>query len=107
MFCAFAGPPMILRLYGQGRVLRRNTEDYARMLAHFDEIVGARQIVAMHIDLVLTSCGFGVPRYEYQGDRPTLVRWAESKGDVGLEDYRRTNNVRSIDGFPTGLIVDG
>ncbi|MBI4723798.1 MAG: pyridoxamine 5'-phosphate oxidase family protein, partial [Rhodomicrobium sp.] len=31
MFCAFDGQPMILRLYGEGRSLRRGTEDYRAM----------------------------------------------------------------------------
>jgi Pyridoxamine 5'-phosphate oxidase len=108
MFCAFEGAPLILRLYGQGRVLRRNTDAYAQMLPHFDDMAGARQIVRLDVDLVQTSCGFGVPRYKYEADRPTLTRWAEQKGEAGLDAYRREANIRSIDGFSTGMIdLDG
>ena len=53
-----------------------------------------------------TSCGFGVPLYDYRGERPALTRWAASKGSDGLEAYRREHNAQSIDGLPTGLVED-
>lgn len=110
MFCAFEGAPMILRLYGTGRVLRRDSPDYARLLAaEFGgvEPVGARQMVRLDIDLVQTSCGFGVPLFDYAGERPTLARWAEAKeSQEGLEAYRRLKNSHSIDGLPTGLFEE-
>ena len=52
---------------------------------------------------VQTSCGFGVPRYEYAGQRETLLRFAEAKGEEGLAAYREEKNARSIDGLPTPL----
>lgn len=107
MVCAFEGPPMILRLYGEGRVLKRGTPAYAELLAQaFDgaEPPGARQIVVLEVDLVQTSCGFGVPLFDYKAERPALVRWAEAKGEEALEAYRREKNAVSIDGFPTGLL---
>ena len=106
MFCALDEPPSILRLYGRGTSLARNTTDYAALLASaFDnqEPLGARQIVRIDIDLVQTSCGYGVPLFEYIGERSTLQRWAQQKGDTGLEEYRRQKNARSLDGLPTGL----
>ena len=109
MMCAFEGPPRILRLYGQGRVARRGAAEYARLLAEAfegEEPLGARQIVVLDVDLVQTSCGFGVPLYDYRGERPALARWAEAKGADGLEAYRREHNAHSIDGLPTGPIED-
>jgi hypothetical protein len=110
MFCAFEGAPMILRLYGTGRVLRRGGPDYARLLAAEyggAEPLGARQMVRLDIDLVQTSCGFGVPLFDYAGERPTLARWAEAKeSQEGLEAYRRLKNSHSIDGLPTGLFEE-
>jgi hypothetical protein len=106
MFCAFEEPPNILRLYGRGTSLPRATSDYTSLLASaFDsqEPLGARQIVRIAIDLVQTSCGYGVPLFDYAGERETLRRWAEHKGDAGLEEYWRMKNARSIDGLPTGL----
>jgi hypothetical protein len=107
MFCAFAGVPLILRLYGQGKVLARGGLEYSDLLASaFDngERPGSRQIVVLDIDLVQTSCGYGVPLFEYIAERPTLTRWAEAKGEVELEEYRRQKNAFSIDGYPTGIL---
>ncbi|KAB7740104.1 pyridoxamine 5'-phosphate oxidase family protein [Parvibaculum sedimenti] len=109
MFCAFEGAPMILRLYGRGRVVRRGSEEYARLLAaEFGgvEPAGARQMVMLDIGMVQTSCGYAVPHFEYQEERPGLTRWAEGKGEEGLDAYRREKNMVSIDGLPTGLFDD-
>jgi hypothetical protein len=105
MVCAFEGPPLILRLYGRGEVHMRGGEAYARILAdHFGgvEPPGARQIVTLAVERVQTSCGYGVPLYAYEGERPSLIRWAESKGEAGLAAYRAENNRVSIDGLPSG-----
>lgn len=109
MFCAFEGPPTILRLYGSGCILRRDSADYDALLASQfgnEEPAGARQIIVLTIDLVQTSCGFNVPLFDYVGERDTLVRWAESKGPQGLEDYWREKNTRSLDGLPTGILEE-
>jgi Pyridoxamine 5'-phosphate oxidase len=106
MLCAFEGAPLILRLYGRGRVLARQSPEYAEMLGSvFDGIEppGARQIVVLDVDLVQTSCGYGVPLFGFTGERPTLRRWAEAKGEEGIEEYWRTKNVVSIDGLATGI----
>ena len=106
MVCAFQGPPLILRLYGRGRTVHRGSVEYQHLLAERFagvEPLAARQIVVLDVDLVHTSCGFGVPVLDYQGERPALTRWAESKGEEGLASYRRKNNARSMDGLPTGL----
>jgi hypothetical protein len=107
MFCAFAGPPMILRLYGQGRAHRKGIPAYAKLLPAFaEELPGARQIIELEVDLVQTSCGYAVPLFAYQGDRSGLLRWAEAKGEAGLEAYWREKNARSLDGLPTGMADD-
>lgn len=109
MMCAFDGPPMILRLYGQGSVLRHDTDAYRELLAaNFDndEPVGARQIVRLDVDLVQTSCGFGVPVFDYREERSSLTRWAEAKGPDGVAEYQREKNLHSMDGLPTGLFAD-
>jgi len=106
MFCAFEGAPMILRLYGLATVLRRKSAGYTELLGSAFggvEPPGARQIVVLEVDRVQTSCGYGVPLFEYVGERDTLRRWALAKGDAGLEEYWRLKNVESIDGFPTGI----
>ncbi|HEX3891316.1 MAG TPA: pyridoxamine 5'-phosphate oxidase family protein [Terracidiphilus sp.] len=109
MFCALQGVPLILRLYGKGIVLARRSPAYAEMLAsHFGNVEppGARQIVVLHVDLVQTSCGYGVPMFDFAGERATLRRWAEAKGDDGIAQYWQAKNVQSLDGLATG-ILDG
>lgn len=106
MFCAFEGAPMILRLYGRGRVLARGGQDYERLLRTEyggEDPPGARQMVLLDVESVQTSCGFAVPLFDYVGERDTLDRWARATGEEGLNEYRRKNNARSIDGLPTGL----
>jgi hypothetical protein len=107
MFCAFEGAPMILRLYGRGRILKRGDNAYAAILAENfkgQEPPGARHMVQLDFDLVQTSCGYGVPLYDYKEERISLTRWAETQGTEGLEAYRRQKNMISIDGLPTGLL---
>ena len=110
MFCAFEGPPNILRLYGRGRAAHRGTDEYRWLLAeHFDgnEPLGTRQFIVLDVDLVQTSCGYGVPFMEYRGERPSMDNWSEKKGAEGLAAYQREKNVTSMDGLPTGLFEDG
>lgn len=107
MFCAFEGPPLILRLYGTGRVIRRGSDEYAALLqTHYvdDEPLGARQMILLNVELVQTSCGYNVLLYDYKAERDTLIRWSQAKGEEGLEAYWREKNRQSIDGFPTGLL---
>jgi hypothetical protein len=109
MFCGFENVPMILRLYGQGQSLPRGTAEYATLLATaYDnrEPLGARQIIRLDVETVQTSCGYGVPLFDYKEERPTLRRWAENQGEDGLAAYRREKNILSIDGFETGVTPD-
>lgn len=103
MFCAFQGAPSILRLYGKGRTVLPSDREWDTISAAFSMLPGARQIILADIDRVQTSCGFGVPLYEYQGQRDRLVEWAEKKGEAGLHDYQQQKNRVSIDGLPTSL----
>ena len=99
MFCAFSGPPRILRLYGNGVVHRKGTSRYDDLAPRFPDLVGARSIVEATLDRVSTSCGYAVPTMDFVGERPTLLQWATRKGDDGLTAYWADKNVRSIDGL--------
>jgi hypothetical protein len=103
MFCAFAGQPSILRLYGRGKVLLPDSEHWKEWITQFPDLPGIRQIVVAEIDRVQTSCGFGVPLYEYQQQRDNLTAWAAKKGSQGIEEYQQRKNQISIDGLPTPL----
>ena len=98
MFCAFAGPPRILRLYGAGEVILPGGAGWEEASSGFPAYPGIRQIIRAEVSRVQTSCGFAVPLMEYSGQRETLVRWAEAKGDA-LPAYREEKNSRSIDGL--------
>ena len=104
MFCTFDGLPMILRLYGTGRSHPLGTAGYRTLLADAfdgDEPLGTRQIVELDVDYVQTSCGYGVPLFDFVDDRPNLARWAEAKGEAGLVAYRYEKNRASLDGLPS------
>jgi hypothetical protein len=103
---AFDGAPLVMRLYGRGHVLPRGSAEYTDLLqSAFDGVdrPGARQIVVLDVESVGTSCGYGVPHFDYVEERDTLTRWAEAKGDAGLREYWQKKNTVSIDGFPTGM----
>jgi Pyridoxamine 5'-phosphate oxidase len=106
MFCAFEGDPVILRLYGQGQSLMRGTSEYDALLPQFEEVPGARQIVRLAVDLVQTSCGMGVPLFDYQQERGSLLRYWTAQGIDNLRKYWRLKNMRSIDGLPTEFAPD-
>jgi hypothetical protein len=100
MFCAFTGPPTIIRLHGTGAAIPSHSPEYDALRALFPGHPGARAIVRVNLTRISDSCGYAVPRYEYAGERDTLVRWVESKGDEGLTRYRQEKNARSLDGLP-------
>ena len=106
MFCAFDGAPMILRLYGQARSLMRGTPEYADLIPKFEEFAGARQIIRLSIDLVQTSCGMGVPLFDYKQERGSLVRYWTAQGVNNLRKYWGLKNMKSIDGLPTDFAPD-
>jgi pyridoxamine 5'-phosphate oxidase-like protein len=103
MFCSFAREPLILRLYGQARAVHRGDPEWDSLLALFPPMTGSRNIFVVDVDLVHTSCGYGVPLYEFVGQRELMDSWATKKGPDGLDAYQQEKNRVSIDGLPTGL----
>jgi hypothetical protein len=108
MFCAFGGPPKIVRLHGQGRVVRQDEPEFAALLPEFslnDDARGlARGIVVVETTRISDSCGFVVPRMDLVSERDQLPRWGERQraknGETWKERYISANNVQSIDGLP-------
>jgi hypothetical protein len=105
MFCSFAGAPNILRLYGKGHAVLPNSKEWETYAPQFKIYPSTRQIIVADISLVQTSCGFGVPLYNYVGERAIHFDWAEKKGPEGLEAYQQEKNLVSLDGLPTDLAV--
>src|ERR1043165_7840509 len=103
MFCAFDGPPNILRLYGQGYTVLPESDEWSSLFKLFTPQPAIRQIIVADIHKVQTSCGYSVPLYEYTGERDQMDKWATAKGESGLEVYRKEKNRVSIAGLPTAL----
>jgi hypothetical protein len=99
MFCAFEGRPLVVRLYGRGRVVEPGDAGWEDLIARFPDYPGVRSVVVVDVERVADSCGFAVPRYEYQGERSQLIAYAEKKGPDGMEQYRAQKNRTSIDGL--------
>lgn len=104
MFVAMEGKPMILRAYGNARVIHKNDADWNDRITLFGPLPGARQIFELAVDLVQVSCGTGVPLYDYRGEREQLSEWANNRGEEGIKEYWGTKNQQSIDGKPTHII---
>ncbi len=104
MFCSFDRQPMILRLYGEATVVHIHDEHWKALVQRFPPHPGPRQIFDLKINMVLSSCGYGVPLYELKEERQTLTRWAEKKGRDGIEEYWREKNMLSLDEKPTKIL---
>src|SRR5690349_24929797 len=103
MFCAFQGPPNIVRLHGHGRAVPVDDPEYAELLRLFPappDVHGARSIIDVDVQRVSDSCGYAVPFMSYEGDRDLLIRAHERRTDADLAQYRRVKNGVSIDGQP-------
>ena len=104
MFCAFEGPPNIVRLHGRGRFVTLYDEGFDELLTRFDggldESRGVRAVVVVDVERVSDSCGYGVPLMSYEGERDLLPAYMARKGVDGRADYRRRKNRTSIDGLP-------
>ncbi len=103
MFCSFEGAPKILRMYGHGFTVLPGTENWEIYSRNFQVYRSTRQIIVADIDLVQTSCGFGVPLFDYVEERDIHFEWADKKTDEELYEYKIKNNSVSVDGLPTTL----
>ena len=99
-FCAFEGPPKIVRLHGRGEALEPGDDGFAALVGLFPARPGTRTIVRVRLDRIADSCGYAVPLYHYEGERAQLDEWATRKGPQGVVRYRADNNAESIDGLP-------
>ena len=103
MFCAFDGPPKILRLYGKGKTILPGDEEWDELSRRFTLLPATRQLIVADVFMVKSSCGFGVPFYEHKGERDHAFKWAEKKGEDGLEEYKKEKNMVSMDGLPAPI----
>jgi len=100
MFCAYEGPALILRLYGKAQVMQFDEPGFDKELSFFPGIDRARNIVFIDVERIADSCGWGVPFYEFKGERDQLKRWVDHTPLDAWAERRYTSNAESIDGLP-------
>lgn len=103
MWCSFDKKPLILKLYADAKVIHPRDKAWSEMCGYFDKFAGARQFFDLDISLVITSCGYGVPKFEYLGERDTLIKWADNLGVDGVKKYWKEENQVSLDGKDTHI----
>ena len=99
MFCAFEGPPRIVRLHGTGRAVPKDSSDFAALTEGFpgSRGVGVRSVIVVDVTRISDSCGYGVPLMSFDDHRPTMDQWSERKGVDGIREYWTEKNQSSID----------
>jgi len=100
MFCAFEGPPQILRLHGRGEVVTPGDARFESVSKYFPPHPGQRAFISISVERVSLSCGHGVPLMDFRQRRDLIEKWSAVKGPDGLKEYRAQKNRRSIDGLP-------
>ena len=106
MWCAFQGPPNIVRVHGRGEPVFRDDPRWAGLLAHFPTIDtsshGLRAIIVVDAELVRDTCGYAVPFMSYEGDRDLHGKRFAREDDASLSAYFATKDhvATSIDGLP-------
>lgn len=108
MFCAFNGPPRVVRLHGSGRTIQQSDPDFNAALAHFSPDSETRRLVRSVIQVDVTrlsvSCGFVVPQMEFVEERDALPKWSRNQerrwGENWKDEYIVANNLSSIDALP-------
>jgi len=99
MFCAFDGPPKIVRLHGQGEVITPDHPDFDELNKKFPERIDVRAYIRINATRISDSCGYSVPLYDFKQHRDVLDKYAERKGVDGLKAYRAEKNRLSLDGL--------
>ena len=100
MFCNFQQPALILRLYGRGRAVLPQDDEWDGLAAHFTLMPGTRQIFDIAVESVQSSCGWGVPFMTLESERETLKK-AHRQSDPEAWEAKMAKRTRSIDGLPT------
>ncbi len=109
MFCAFQGPPKIVRLYGTGTAVPARHPGFQELMGHFLPqepaiLAAARSVIWVEVERIADSCGHGVPLMRYEGERTQIPAWADNRlrkqGPDALVQYQAEKNLVSIDDLP-------
>lgn len=106
MWCAFDGPPKILRVHGRGEPVFRDDPRFGPLLGRFTGVDadrhGLRAVILVSAVRISDSCGFAVPLMDFRAERtlhgdnfgrrsdPEFAAYCEAKEHVGT----------SLDGLP-------
>ncbi len=106
MWCAFQGPPNIVRVHGHGEPVFRDDPRFPELLTHFTGVDpaghGLRAVIVVTARLIRDTCGYGVPFMAYEADRDLHVKRFEREDDESLSRYfeKKEHIATSIDGLP-------
>ncbi|MFC0598683.1 pyridoxamine 5'-phosphate oxidase family protein [Streptomyces palmae] len=106
MWCAFTGPPNIVRVHGRGEPVFRDDPRFAGLLAHFPDVDvaahGLRAVVVVRAELIRDTCGYAVPFMDYRADRTLHAGRFARETDETLNTYfeKKEHVASSIDGLP-------
>ncbi|MFB6578716.1 pyridoxamine 5'-phosphate oxidase family protein [Streptomyces sp. NPDC056402] len=104
MWCAFSGPPNIVRIHGEGEAVFRDDPRWGELIALFGEADGpaARAVVLVHARRIADVCGYAVPLMEYQGERTLHAEYFARKTDEEFAAYCEKKEFigSSLDGLP-------
>lgn len=106
MWCAFDGPPRIVRIHGRGRPVFRDDPRWHELLPHFSAEFRARTdlraVIVVTARRISDSCGFAVPFMDYREDRPLHTRHFGRKTEEDFAAYceGKEHVGASLDGLP-------
>lgn len=105
MWCAFDGPPKILRVHGRGEPVFAGDPRFTELLPGFGAAAdgqGLRSIIVVTAELVSHSCGYAVPLMDFRAERPLHSDYFGRMSDDEFAAYcaRKPHNATSIDGLP-------
>ncbi|WP_462187593.1 MULTISPECIES: pyridoxamine 5'-phosphate oxidase family protein [unclassified Frankia] len=106
MWCAFTGPPTIVRVHGRGEPVFRDDPRFPELLTHFDAeqagAAGLRAVILVAAERISDSCGYAVPFMDYREERPLHAQYFDRKTDEEFAAYCASKefNGTSVDGLP-------
>ncbi|MET7292670.1 pyridoxamine 5'-phosphate oxidase family protein [Streptomyces griseoloalbus] len=106
MWCAFQGPPNIVRVHGRGEPVFRDDPRFGELLTRFPDIDptphGLRAVIVVTAELIRDTCGYAVPFMAYESDRDLHERRFAREDDASLGAYfgKKEHVATSLDGLP-------
>jgi hypothetical protein len=104
MWCAFEGPPKVVRMHGRGEPVFRDDPRFPALVTKFGDAdgPGLRAVVVVTAELISDTCGFAVPRMDFVGERTLHYDNFDRKSETEFAEYceKKRHIGESIDGLP-------